>query len=546
MRPGLFILPFFGVFLAAMATVLKGAFPEIPWIAQLAYATAAGSVALWVVLEIEKIKQSFARRGAKYGMGSGLSVIVGVLIIVGVAMLASRPRFNKSYDATRSGSNTLSEQSLKLALKASESEEPVKLVAFMQDEQMEATLRDLLVLYTQVAPNLSIEYVDPRTNPLRVAAAKLTTANTLIVKRAGHEARINQFTEEKLTNALVKVLKDQSQKVYFTKGHGEGDLRSEEAVGFSASVTELENNKYVVEELSLLERGAVPDDADLVLIAGPVYEFREEEIRMLGDYIKQGGALMTMVDAARPVKMLNKLLSEYGLQYNNDFLILRPDDPRSAILGQNTALVGKFDESHHATKDLSAGGSVVLTMANTRSVKVLSELPEGLKADVIANTSPAIIEVTGVVDESSLGNVSPERIKEGEFGVVAAASGNVNSTTVANLDDEAATPGDRSDAVTGIEAKSGVREVRVVAVGSSHLASNYGAQLAENRDMFVNLVNFLLQDEDFISIRPKNLEKSYFNVTSGSSQLLLFFLCFIYPFMFLGAGVIHWLKRRSA
>ncbi len=544
MRPGLYALPFFAVVIAAMATVLKSAFPTIPWMAQISYASAGALIVLWVVLEYDHIKSAFSRRGSKYGFGSGVSVLLGVLIIIGLGVLTSRPRFNKSFDATRGGLNTLSEQSVKMAEKSAASADPVSVTAFLQEDEAGNTFRDLMRLYTQVAPGLQVEYVDPRSDPGRVGAEKVTAGNTAIFRRGIHEARVTQFTEEKITNALVAVLKDTSKKIYFTKGHGEGELRSDEATGFSAAVAELEGNKYEVADLSLLEKGAVPSDADLVVIAGPVYDFREEELRMLQDYLKSGGALLSLVDAAKPVRMLNKLLADYGIQFNDDFLILRPDDPRAAILGQNMALISKFDAYHSATKDFAEKSSVVLTMANSRSITMTENPASGVKVETVAYTSPVIVGVSGVVDEQSLKQVSPERIQEKEFGVVAIAAGKVSGATVAEAG-HAKSEEDRSDVAQADSAATG-KEVRIVAVGSSHLASNYGAQLSENRDMFVNLANYLLQDEDFISIRPKDAEKSTFNLASGGSQLLLFFLCFVYPFLFLGGGALVWMRRKAA
>ena len=89
------------------------------------------------------------------------------------------------------------------------------------------------------------------------------------------------------------------------------------------------------------------------------------------------------------------------------------------------------------------------------------------------------------------------------------------------------------------------KEIRIVAVGSSTFAANFGAaQQAQNKDLFVNIANYLLQDEDFISIRPKDLNKGSIDLTQTTANLYLLFIAFIYPFMFLGGGVWFWLRRR--
>ena len=76
--------------------------------------------------------------------------------------------------------------------------------------------------------------------------------------------------------------------------------------------------------------------------------------------------------------------------------------------------------------------------------------------------------------------------------------------------------------------------MRMIVTGSSHFARNQGVQAAvEHRDMFVNMTNFLLKDEDFISLRPKDVQKSSIALTTSMSQLILVLICFCYPFIFM-------------
>src|SRR5205085_824252 len=107
-----------------------------------------------------------------------------------------------------------------------------------------------------------------------------------------------------------------------------------EASGFQFISQELENNKYEVAELNLIEQAKVPEDANLVIIAGPKYDFKEEEMRFLENYMNNGGALFVMIDAVTPVPSLAKALEKSGIHVQNDILILRPDDPRAALIGQ--------------------------------------------------------------------------------------------------------------------------------------------------------------------------------------------------------------------
>lgn len=541
MKTGLLILPFLALLIAAIGTAVGSALPEAKWVAQVGWALAAGVVALWVMLDIENFKALFRRKGAKYGASSGLIVLLGVGVVIGVAVVAARPRFNKSFDLTRDKLNTLSDQSVKVIETIKTGSEPVKIAAFLMDEKVLADFRDLIALYQARGANLEIDYVDPQANPTRAMAEKVTEGNTVILRRGTQEQRLTTFNEEKLTNALVNVLKDKSKKIYFTKGHGEGDVKNAEAAGFSTIVQDLENNRNTVDSLSLLESAKVPDDADMIVIAGPKYDFKEEETRILEDYMARGGAVLALVNAMTPVETLNKLLEKFGVRLGHDLLILAPDDIRTQMIGQNNAVVTEFDAFNPVTKDFAKQSAVAMVLHNTRSLEEVADNPMKLKVTLAGKTGKEIIRVKNVTQASDLENLTEDRWEMVSAPVIAVAAGKApNPATAAN--DKS---GDAKADASADAAQTG-EETRLVVVGSADFASNSGAQAAEHRDMFMNMTNYLLQDEDFIAIRPKDPTKSTIDLSSTRSQLVLLLLAFIYPFAFLGGGTVAWLKRRSA
>jgi ABC-type uncharacterized transport system involved in gliding motility auxiliary subunit len=544
MRPGLFILPFLSLILGALAAAATSAFPAVGWLAPVSWVVALAPAVIWIMLDFENFRAVFSRRGSKYGASSGVTIVLGVAVIVGLAFLANKPRFNKSYDATKGGANTLSDQSIKILNKISEEKKKVTISAFIQEEAAETGFRDLVALYQSHANDLVVEFVDPRTDPTRAIAEKVTSANTAIIKQGDQEARITTFNEEKLTNALVNVLKDKSKKIYFTKGHEEGDIAAQEPTGFSAVSEELKNNKYEVASLTILEAGKIPDDADLVVIAGPRYDLREEEARLLEEYVKRGKPLLAFADAVTPLPVLNGLLAKFGLKLNDDLLIMRPDDPRAALIGQGTALVGEFDKLSPLTRDYASGGDIVLALPNTRSVEEVGGNPNEMKVEIVAKSLPVIIRVKDVLKESDLKDLD-NKIVEGSAGVIAIATG--KSKAGPDIAKNEAAPTDaKSDVDASSSDSSASKDMRIVAIGSAQLANNYGAQRSENRDMFTNIVSYLVQDEDFISIRPKDAEKTTLDLNTGASQLNLMFVSYIYPFLFLIIGTYFWMRRRNA
>ena len=547
MKAGLLILPFLALLVAAIGTAVGSAYPETKWLAQVAWALGVAILALWVLLDIDSFKSAFHRKGAKYGASSGLVVLLGLVAIVGVAVVSSRPRFNKTLDLTRDRLNTLSDQSLKIIAVTREASEPVKVTAFLTDEGPNKEFKDAMALYLGHGAKLNVEYIDPQVNPTRAMAEKVSEGNTVIFRLGKQEKRLTAFSEEKITNALVNVLKKKSKTVYFTRGHGEGALRGAEATGFNTIVTDLENNRNRVEELSLLESAKVPDDADVLVVAGPKYEFKEEEARILDDYLRRGGSLLVLTSAMTPVATLNKLLEKYGMRFESDLLILPPNDVRAQMIGQNNAIVTDFDELSPVTKDFARQSQVAMVMRTTRSVEEVKDNPSKLKVTLVAKTGREIIKVKNVRQASDLENLNEDRWQQGAASVIAVATGKAPAPATADS-------GDKKDGKAKADAPQPAaadaapksRETRLVAVGSAEFATNQGAQASEHRDMFMNMINYLLQDEDFIAIRPKDPTKSTLRMTSGASQLTLALLAYIWPLLFLGGGTFVWLKRRRA
>lgn len=521
MRSGLFILPFLSVFFAAFgATVASSFSSQAILFKSIGWGLAAALIALWVWLDLEGFKKFFARKGAKYGASSGLILVLAILVFVGLSVLTSRPRFDKTMDLSRDKTNTLSDQSVKAIETLSKKESPLAVTAFFIDQQQEQSFRDLIGLYLGKGAKINVEYINPQKDPTRAMAEKLTSANTVVFRLGKQENHLTTFNEEKITNALIAVLKEGSKKIYFTKGHGEGQLTGQDGSGFDLIAQELKNNRYEVADVTLLDAGKVPDDAASLVIAGPKYDFKDTEVKFVEDFIARGGSLMALVDALTPTETLNKLLSNYGISYNNDFMILRPDDPRAQLLGQNNAIVGEFDEFSPVTKDFARKSNVMVLFQNTRTVAEKSDNTAKFKVTLVGKTAgQTTVRVKGVSSAADLRGITKERIEEGSFPVIATATGKV-----------------------------GEKDARIAVFGSVQFANNQGqgSQTAENRDLMVNTLSWLTQDEDFIAIRPKDSTKSTLSLASGSATLNLLFISFIYPFLFLGFGTFYWLRRKQA
>jgi ABC-type uncharacterized transport system involved in gliding motility auxiliary subunit len=85
---------------------------------------------------------------------------------------------------------------------------------------------------------------------------------------------------------------------------------------------------------------------------------------------------------------------------------------------------------------------------------------------------------------------------------------------------------------------------RFVVIGNSGFAANNFISFNANRDLAMNAINWLAQDEDLISIRPKEAEDRRLNVNAAQMRLFLYFTLIALPLLIIGSGISVFLKRR--
>ena len=108
------------------------------------------------------------------------------------------------------------------------------------------------------------------------------------------EKRSEEVQEEDLTNAIIKVLRTEAKKIYFIQGHEEKDPSDSEPAGFAAAKTALEDQGYGVDVTIPASENKIPEDAKVLIWAGPALEPFPQEITLVEEFLNQGGGSLLL------------------------------------------------------------------------------------------------------------------------------------------------------------------------------------------------------------------------------------------------------------
>src|SRR6267142_5410346 len=237
--------------------------------------------------EIVKI---FARRQTRYGTLAATSVLVVLGILVAINYIGSRQ--NKRWDLTANKQFSLSDQTKNIVAKL---DSPMQITVFAQEPDFQR-YKDKLNEYQYSSKQVTTDYVDPDKKPAIAKQNQIQQYGTIVINYKGRTERVTTDNEQDVTNGIIKVVSGQQRKIYFTQGHGERDKDGSEREGYNAIAGALGRENYTLEKLVLAQQGSVPDDASVVIVAGPKIDFFPQEIDALKKYLDKQGKVLLLID----------------------------------------------------------------------------------------------------------------------------------------------------------------------------------------------------------------------------------------------------------
>lgn len=471
-------------------------------------------------------RQALSTRTAKVGGYSFVLSLVVLAILIAVNVLASKlPTSWTQFDISAAQLYSLTSDTKVVVTNL---QQDVTIYWISQAGKEDTVIQKLLDRYQELSDHITVVKKDPDVYPTFAQQyTEETVMNNSLVVESGDKNRyisydnIYQYDtgsyyttgsvsqsfdgEGQITSAIDYVVSTDLPQVYLLSGHGEAALSETFA-------DELERSNYeTVEDFSLLNVDAIPEECDVLLINAPTSDISDEELTMLRSYVQGGGKLVVLSGPQENADLpnLQALLSDYGVTVNDGVVV-------------------------DTNRDYYAFTAPYVLMPEIESSDITDPLKDGDYHVIV----PIAAGLTVGEDNGGATVTSLLKTSTDSFSKAAGYAMTTYDKEDGDID------GPFTLAVSVEDANAGGR---LLWAASDYLLDDMYNSYSSgaNLDFVMNGLSWMIGNTDAVSIRSKSLDYNYLTISSSSAAWLKVCMIGIIPVGFLLLGLDEVLRRRK-
>lgn len=471
----------------------------------------------------------FGRRGLRYSTFNIVLIVlvIAAVVLVNVGVSALDSNWDLRMDLTENGMYHISTQTEHILQNLTE---PISLIGLYPEESLNE-LTQLLNRYRAINPQMiNVRNVDIARNPTYaqkfVDSTETVPNNSVVITNADEtkyrvvspndmfELEINYQTgaqtpkafigEQVITNAIVYVVSENQDRVFFLQGHAEAILDS-----YNYVIPQLEQRNAVVGTIEGTDIGSLLPE-DILVIVSPQRDLSSDEREAIKLFLENGGHMLYLRGAGDAyLENFTSLMQLYGVTSHGDLVV---DSARATTYGA-TVIVPEMKQSPITEKLIA--NNMFLVFPFTSSFDLPAVEQEGRTITPFLTSSG---ESYGKVDPMTENIDRAEGDLEGPRTLgVAIEQVNANGTTS-----------------------------KIAAFGNSYFITDEDfSSFSGNGDLFFNAVSWIQGETGAINIVGKSLVGNSLALSTMTQFYSISALVVgLIPAIALIAGLFIYLKRR--
>ena len=462
---------------------------------------------------------------SKPRLQSRLNSLATLLLIVCLTILLAwlSVRYQTQMDWTQSGRHTLSHASQKVLERV---EGPVEITAYArEDAALRKAVEKIVGRYQRLKTDIHLKFINPDAVPDEVRNAGVSFNGEMLLRYQGRTEHVKTGTEEEFTNALQRLARGSEHWLAFLEGHGERDPHGTARHDLRLWASQLALRGFKIQPLNLASVQVIPNNTKILVIASPTVDLLPGEVALIVEYLSRGGNILWLSDPGS-LHGLEPLAEQLNIEIPAGVVI----DFSGSLIGIEDPTIVLNTPGMYPEHTITKGFNLTTFFPTTASIKVkdqTEDLAQWNKSSLLISGDHTWLK-TGVIESEAEVEFNGDSDTPGPLDIGISLERALEKT----VDNE-------SD-----EYPSGIQQ-RIIIIGDGDFLSNAYVGNSGNLDLGVRLINWLSNDDDFITIPIKTVNDAQLEFPAYATWIIGFGFIFILPLLFLGTGLFIWWHRKK-
>lgn len=386
-------------------------------------------------------------------------------------------------------------------------EGPVSITAVVDNKpEIHRRIRDALEPFMQSKKNITLEFVDIKLQRLQNKES-LDQSGQLVLQYNHKMETLHNLEQNQLINGFYRLAQGKQPWIIFLEGHGESNFLDTSSQGASKLESLLKEQGYKTYSHNLVRSPTIPDNADMLVIAGAQQNFLPVEIKIITDYLQQGGPLLWLHDKEN-LHGLDPLLEILPVEFLPGTIVNADPAIQKLIGSEHPAVFPVINYNNHPLAK-NMDGQTVLAFA--RALESTGQPPWRVKS--FLQTLEASWNETG----SLRGHVKPDADNE---------------------------QGGPLSVGLSLQRPIGKKEQRIIVMGDKDFLTNELIGYGRNSELATRLFNWLGQNKTQFQINQQPIPDAKLEISPTILNIIAAIFLLILPLIFLFIGLRQWRHYR--